>query len=80
VNKESHALQIVGPKDLFLEVTLIEPVQPRYLMLALEVDYRPSIGFSSKAGARRAFYGTSKPWRRRCAGRVKFMMHQSLKC
>lgn len=38
-------LQIVGPRDQFPKVTLIEPTETGYLMLALEVDRRPPIGF-----------------------------------
>jgi hypothetical protein len=42
---QNDVLKIVGPKDQFPEVTLIEPVQSGYVMLALEVDHRPPIGF-----------------------------------
>ncbi len=45
MNAQNTELKIVGPKDQFPEVTLIEPVQSGYLMLALEVDRRPPIGF-----------------------------------
>ncbi|MEJ8475244.1 hypothetical protein [Roseibium algae] len=38
-------LQIVGPKDKFPKVTLVEPTQSGYLFLALEVDHRPPVGF-----------------------------------
>ncbi len=42
---QDTSLQIVGPKNQFPEVTLIEPTQSGYLMLALEVDPRPPVGF-----------------------------------
>ncbi len=45
MNTQDPPLQIVGPKDQFPEVTLIAPVQSGYLMLALEVDQRPPVGF-----------------------------------
>lgn len=45
MHEENGTLTIVGPKDRFPEVTLMEPVQSGYLMLALEVDHRPPIGF-----------------------------------
>lgn len=41
----NNELQIVGPRDQFPKVTLIEPTETGYLMLALEVDRRPPIGF-----------------------------------
>jgi len=42
----SHdTLQIVGPKDQFPKVTLVEPVKSWYFLLALEVDRRPPFGF-----------------------------------
>lgn len=45
MNAQDTSLKIVGPKDQFPEVTLIPPVQSGYLMLALEVDRRPPVGF-----------------------------------
>ena len=45
MNTQNNDLTIVGPKDQFPEVTLMEPVQSGYLMLALEVDRRPPLGF-----------------------------------
>lgn len=45
MNAQNNDLKIVGPKDQFPEVTLMEPVQSGYVMLALEVDRRPPIGF-----------------------------------
>lgn len=45
MNVQKNDLKIVGPKDQFPEVTLMEPVQSGYLMLAFEVDRRPPFGF-----------------------------------
>ena len=45
MTKQGEALQIVGPKNTFPEVSLIEPTQSGYLMLAIEIDHRPPIGF-----------------------------------
>lgn len=45
MNAQHNDLKIVGPKDQFPEVSLIKPVQSGYLMLALEVDRRPPLGF-----------------------------------
>ena len=42
---QGETLQIVGPKNTFPVVSLIEPTQFGYLMLAIEVDHRPPIGF-----------------------------------
>ncbi len=42
---QMQSLQIVGPKNMFPEVSLMEPTQSGYLMLAAEVDHRPPIGF-----------------------------------
>lgn len=42
---EHESLTIVGPKNRFPKVTLVEPVESGYLLLALEVDRRPPVGF-----------------------------------
>ena len=42
---QENTLEIVGPRDLFPEVTLVQPLSSGYLMLALEVDHRPTFGF-----------------------------------
>ena len=47
---QSETLQIVGPKNTFPEVSLIEPTQSGYLLLAIEVDHRPPIGFFVESG------------------------------
>lgn len=47
------ALNIVGLRDRFPEVTLIEPAPSGYLMLALEVDHRPPFGFVLQSGTKR---------------------------
>jgi len=46
MSTQGTTLNIVGPKDQFPEVVLMETVQSGYLLLALEVDRRPPIGFS----------------------------------
>ena len=38
-------LRVVGPKNQFPKVTLIDPTSSGYLLLALEIDRRPPIGF-----------------------------------
>ena len=38
-------LRAVGPKNQFPKVTLIDPTSSGYLLLALEIDRRPPIGF-----------------------------------
>jgi hypothetical protein len=40
MNAQANTLQIVGPRDQFPEVTLMEPAQSGYLMLAVKVDHR----------------------------------------
>ena len=42
---QGGTLQIVGPKNTFPAVSLIAPTQSGYLLLAVEVDHRPPIGF-----------------------------------
>jgi hypothetical protein len=42
---KNGALQLVGPRDQFPKVTLVEPTQTGYLLLGLVVDRRPPIGF-----------------------------------
>ena len=49
---QGETLQIVGPKNTFPAVSLIEPTQFGYLMLAIEVDYRPPIGFFVESGCK----------------------------
>lgn len=45
MSEKANTLRIVGPKNQFPEVSLIEPTQSGYLLLAAEVDHRPPIGF-----------------------------------
>ena len=40
-----HSLQVVGPRDQFPKVNLVEPTKSWYFLLALEVDHRPPFGF-----------------------------------
>jgi len=44
-NKAEGTLQIVGPKNTFPKVTLVDPTNSGYLLFALEIDRRPPIGF-----------------------------------
>ncbi|MEP3116214.1 hypothetical protein [Nisaea sp.] len=60
MTNQSEALQIVGPKNKFPEVSLIEPAQSGYLLLAIEVDHRPSIGFFVESKAKKKLLGTLK--------------------
>lgn len=50
---QGETLQIVGPKNKFPEVSLIAPAQSGYLLLAIEVDNRPPIGFFVESKAKR---------------------------
>ncbi len=43
--EQDSTLQIVGPRDQFPIVTLVNPSKSGYLMLALEIDHRPPMGF-----------------------------------
>ena len=43
--KKEDTLQIVGPKNIFPKVTLVDPTNSGYLLFALEIDRRPPIGF-----------------------------------
>ena len=38
-------MKIVGPKNKFPKVTLVDPTNSGYLLFALNVDRRPPIGF-----------------------------------
>ncbi|MGB7205633.1 MAG: hypothetical protein WBD37_09205, partial [Anderseniella sp.] len=50
---QGETLQIVGPKNKFPEVSLIEPAHSGYLLLAIEVDNRPPIGFFIESKAKK---------------------------
>ena len=43
--KAESTLQIVGPKNTFPKVALVDPTNSGYLLFALEIDRRPPIGF-----------------------------------
>ena len=43
--KIENTFQIVGPKNKFPKVTLVDPTNSGYLLFALEIDRRPPIGF-----------------------------------
>ena len=43
--KLRDTFQIVGPKNTFPKVTLVDPSNSGYLLFALEIDRRPPIGF-----------------------------------
>jgi len=53
MTQQDNVLQIVGPKDQFPEVTLIDPVPSGYLLLAIEVDHRPPVGFFIPSGRKK---------------------------
>lgn len=53
MNKLVNDLQIVGPRDRFPEVSLIEPARSGYLLLAAEVDRRPPFGFFIESGRKK---------------------------
>ena len=46
-------LNIVGPRNQFPKVTLIEPTTSGYVLLALEIDHRPPIGFFIQSAAKK---------------------------
>ncbi len=50
MNEQPNTLRIVGPKNQFPEVTLMEPTPSGYLLFAAEVDHRPPIGFFIQSG------------------------------
>ena len=43
--KLGDTFQIVGSKNTFPKVTLVDPSNSGYLLFALEIDRRPPIGF-----------------------------------
>mgnify|MGYP001574312911 FL=1 len=43
--KPGDTFQIVGPKNTFPKVNLVDPTNSGYLLFALEIDRRPPIGF-----------------------------------
>lgn len=53
MNTQVETLQIVGPKNTFPAVSLIEPTESGYLLLAIEVDHRPPIGFFTESGRKK---------------------------
>ena len=42
---DTSPLHVVGPKDRFPVVTVMEPTNSVYLLLALEIAHRPPVGF-----------------------------------
>lgn len=60
MTNQSDALQIVGPKNTFPEVSLMEPAQSGYLLLAIEVDHRPLIGFFVESARKKKLLNTLK--------------------
>jgi hypothetical protein len=58
MNKEKmvDTFQIVGPKNTFPKVTLVDPSNSGYLLLALEIDRRPPIGFFIESQLKKKFY------------------------
>ncbi|MDG1457934.1 MAG: hypothetical protein P8Q92_08630 [Pseudoprimorskyibacter sp.] len=63
MTKQGETLQIVGPKNTFPEVSLIEPAQSGYLMLAIEIDHRPPIGFFLESRRKKNFWTGSRTLR-----------------
>ena len=43
--KAGDTFQIVGPKNTFPKIALVDPTNSGYLLFALEIDRRPPIGF-----------------------------------
>ena len=60
MTKQSDSLKIVGPKNTFPEVELIEPAQSGYLMLGIEIDHRPPIGFFLESRRKKHVLGRLK--------------------
>ncbi len=60
MTERDKPLQIVGPKNKFPEVSLMEPVQSGYLLLAMEIDHRPPIGFFVESGRKKRLLSTLK--------------------
>ena len=54
--KKENTFQIVGPKNIFHKVTLVDPSNSGYLLFALEIDRRPSIGFFIESQLKKKFY------------------------
>ena len=44
-DKLGDTFQIVGPKNAFPKITLVDPTNSGYLLFALEIDRHPPIGF-----------------------------------
>lgn len=54
VEHASNALlKIVGPKERYPKVTLIDPAPSGYLLLAAEIDHRPPFGFFIESAGKR---------------------------
>ena len=54
--KPRDTFQIVGPKNIFPKVTLVDPINSGYLLFALEVDTRPPVGFFIESQLKKKFY------------------------
>lgn len=69
MTKMHETLQIVGPKNIFPEVSLIEPTTSGYLLLGAEVDRRPPIGFFLTSRRKKRLLGKLKTLAEQLAGR-----------
>jgi len=65
LKNQSETLKIVGPKNKFPEVSLIEPAQSGYLLLAIEIDHRPAIGFFLESDVKKKLLGRLKTFAQR---------------
>ena len=54
--KAGDTFQIVGPKNTFPKVALIDPTNSGYLLFALEIDRRLSIGYFIESQHKKKFY------------------------
>jgi len=57
---KSTTLNIVGPVGEFPQVKLIAPTTSEYILLGLEIDHRPPIGFFIESGRKRMVLRTLK--------------------
>ena len=59
--KLENTFQIVGPKNTFPKVTLVDPSNSGYLLFALEIDRRPPIGFFIESQLKKKILSKLKP-------------------
>ena len=60
MTEQTRTLRVVGPRDRFPKVSLMEPSRSGYLMIAAEIDRRPPVGFFIESRRKKRLLKTLK--------------------